>query len=223
MFENYKEIDFVINCFIKWLEIREQEFQKNNKYTLKFPSDAHTFYVDASHSKLLKSLFYGEEPLSNPPEHNHKYGWKKNRDKEKDKKLAFAIYCFKKYFTIINKEGKEFPNSFREFYINIPHSALLIRLLSGLEPLPKPPPKSFSYPWYGLIDNGECEAFEVRKTINKKLIINQILWDILQEISDQEYVVYDNVSKTKCKVTYSYNNKIDKSRKYWVVKVIDDK
>lgn len=41
----------------------------------------------------------------------------------------------------------------------VDHSALLRRLLSGKPPLPEPPPRSFSYPWYELIETGEDTCF----------------------------------------------------------------
>lgn len=44
------------------------------------------------------------------------------------------------------------------------HSALLFRLLSGKEPLPKAPPKRMSYPWYEL---GEGEKIELDPEFHK--------------------------------------------------------
>jgi len=40
----------------------------------------------------------------------------------------------------------------RHFYHPGPQSALFARLLAGREPLSFPPPTSFSYPWYALIE-----------------------------------------------------------------------
>lgn len=40
----------------------------------------------------------------------------------------------------------------RQFYRPGPQSALFARLLAGREPLSFPPPTSFSYPWYALIE-----------------------------------------------------------------------
>jgi hypothetical protein len=41
---------------------------------------------------------------------------------------------------------------------DVDHSALLHRLLEGKDPLPDPPPRSMSYPWYELIEKGEAIA-----------------------------------------------------------------
>jgi hypothetical protein len=70
------------------------------------------------------------------------------------------------------------------------HSALLARLVSGKSPLPEPPPKSFSYPWYELIDNGSAVATEVREVRNWHdndevlLSINQARWKIIEKSGD---------------------------------------
>ncbi|OFC61806.1 hypothetical protein BAE30_03790 [Acidithiobacillus caldus] len=40
-------------------------------------------------------------------------------------------------------------------------SALFWRLLNGKEPLPSPPPTSFSYPWYGVVEDPGPHAVDV--------------------------------------------------------------
>ena len=48
------------------------------------------------------------------------------------------------------------------------HSALLKRLLDGKQALPEPPPRSYSYPWYELVENGYENRCEVFMRVNPK-------------------------------------------------------
>lgn len=68
----------------------------------------------------------------------------------------FAIRCVEQYFLIKEKIGQKLLPS--RLMVDMSHSALLRRLLSGKEPLEKPPPKRFSYPCYEL---GEGEPVEI--------------------------------------------------------------
>lgn len=80
---------------------------------------------------------------------------------------------------------------------DISHSALLDRLLSGKAALPTPPPKSFSYPWYALIENGRddnCEVAIWTEGGERRIYINQSnQFRLLQEGVDQHRVEYDGV------------------------------
>lgn len=86
--------------------------------------------------------------------------------------------------------------------INCHKSALLYRMLEGKDPLPIPPPKSYSYPWYELIEKGEAtsdDIWEATDDFSKELfsypalIINQYSWKILEKVNDNEFII-----------TYSY-------------------
>lgn len=44
------------------------------------------------------------------------------------------------------------PKSWQSFFVDADHSALLARLLEGKQPLPHPPPKFYSRPFYALFD-----------------------------------------------------------------------
>ncbi len=70
------------------------------------------------------------------------------------------------------------------FRVDAQHSALLERLLEGKDPLPEPPPKSFGYPWYHLIEDGCAEHVEVKLYLPNQgepaLLVNQTLWTILE-------------------------------------------
>jgi len=73
---------------------------------------------------------------------------------------------------------------------DIDHSALLARLLDGKEPLPAPPPRAFSYPWYDLIESGKGDAMEVwRHPPNADTIsINQSgQWAVIEARDDGSY------------------------------------
>jgi hypothetical protein len=65
-----------------------------------------------------------------------------------------------------------------------PKSALFARLLSGKPALPHPPPTSFSYPWYSLIDDGFSDNVSIdgfSAGFGKPgVIINNALWTIVQ-------------------------------------------
>jgi hypothetical protein len=65
--------------------------------------------------------------------------------------LATIAWC-----RILHENGDGWPSD-----ADVDHSALLNRLLDGKAPLPEPPPLSFSYPWYELVDTGAADAFRV--------------------------------------------------------------
>jgi len=55
-----------------------------------------------------------------------------------------------------------FNNLFRPTAADIGLSALLGRILSGRAPLPSPPPRAYSYPWYDLVElDGPHWAYEM--------------------------------------------------------------
>lgn len=62
-----------------------------------------------------------------------------------------------------------------------PKSALFARLLNGREPLPYPPPTSFSYPWYEVVEKpGPFAPFvQVMDDAENQILINQHDWQIL--------------------------------------------
>lgn len=88
------------------------------------------------------------------------------------------------WLTVLMEVGHRMPTA-----SDVDHSALLQRLLNGKPPLPEPPPRSFSYPWYSLIEDGSGKA-EVREISDwlggdgTILIINQSRWEIVERIGD---------------------------------------
>lgn len=81
----------------------------------------------------------------------------------------------------------------------VQHSALLQRLLMGKPALAEPPPRSYSYPWYDLIENGHstCECWEMTdeqlSTMGRTeptLVVNQSPWTILRKDGDAFVVTH---------------------------------
>lgn len=83
-----------------------------------------------------------------------------------------------------------------------PKSALFWRLLEGKDPLPAPPPLSYSYPWYSVVEDagpwtvvapGE-HTNTVTDFINShylldgapQVIIHQSAWELVKKVSDTE-------------------------------------
>ena len=71
---------------------------------------------------------------------------------------------------------------------DIDHSDLLPRLLAGYEPLPIPPPTSYGYPWWELVENGVGVSHDVWE-VGPDLVIDQYPWRILERVSDGEFIV----------------------------------
>lgn len=84
-------------------------------------------------------------------------------------------------------------------WANIPvemaHSALLKRLISGKRPLELAPPRSYAYPWYTLYETGEGNACEVSVptqalgTHQRPIVIDQGVWDLLEARDDGTWLV----------------------------------
>lgn len=79
-------------------------------------------------------------------------------------------------------------------------SALFARLLEGRQPLIYPPPCSFSYPWYAVIeDQGPWEIFAPAQSVkdmlatyhenDKGLMIDHSVWKLLSIISNTEALI----------------------------------
>lgn len=74
---------------------------------------------------------------------------------------------------------------------DVTHSALLMRILGGRKPHTVPPPRSYSYPWYELLEPGnegkdfQCEAsvwLRGEDGVETDLLINQTRWSILKVV-----------------------------------------
>lgn len=101
--------------------------------------------------------------------------------------------CFTRYVSICEKSlGVEyFPITYNYLWIQLCHSSLYPRLLRGLEPLEKPPPKSYSRPWYSIIENQKGESSNVfyHESWEPHINIEGDLWLLETIINDKEFVV----------------------------------
>lgn len=93
-----------------------------------------------------------------------------------------ARSAFRQYLDTVRKELKQEPT-----LADIDHSALLGRLLRGHPVLPKPPPRSFSYPNYSLGEGKPTLIAEMRHYDRdgrpNMLIIDQCDdWDIVNDL-----------------------------------------
>ena len=96
------------------------------------------------------------------------------------------------WLTILVLEGRRYQNRLHRMSVDLDHSALLRRLLEGKPPLPVPPPSSYGYPWYELVDNGFAEPTDVRVRSSEELSINQFPWRIRECRGPLEWLVsYD--------------------------------
>jgi hypothetical protein len=91
------------------------------------------------------------------------------------------------------QSGWEFPYDVQSFKIAARKSCLLERLLSGKQPLDIPPPRSYSNPWYELIEDGVGYPYEVQVLESSRfIVIDQTWWYIEETLGpDNWYVTYD--------------------------------
>jgi hypothetical protein len=104
-----------------------------------------------------------------------------------------------RWLEIKQKFSTKFPGSISELKMSIYKSSLLPRLLQGKEPLAIPPPKSYSQPWYSLIEEGcalvyAYDFFFPNDTFSKFqdypfVMISQFPWEILIKYSDEKYAL----------------------------------
>ena len=90
------------------------------------------------------------------------------------------------------------------------HSALLQRLLDGKDPLPVPPPRAYSYPWYALIENGRStghldihlypHGVPVLDDDRPRVTICQGIWDIVEDQGNDIYIVEWAPTGLRCRL-----------------------
>lgn len=90
------------------------------------------------------------------------------------------------------EHGDERPHTMNRdhFEICLHHSALVPWLLAGNDPLPEPPPRSFSRPWHDLIAKGWGCPMEVwvNKNFPETLGVDQERWKLLEVISEDVFL-----------------------------------
>lgn len=106
-------------------------------------------------------------------------------------KTWFSI-CYRGW--LFDTEGAKTPKG---FVPDLVHSALLQRLLKGINPIPVAPPLAYSYPWYALYDSEDpVSAVDVWYSENFKglgenyIVINQGIWKVVKEVTpNDEYII----------------------------------
>jgi hypothetical protein len=112
--------------------------------------------------------------------------------------LSKEIDLLMRFWEIRTENGYDFPRDLNQFKIACRKSALLQRMLEGKEPLPIPPPKAHSYPWYDLIETGignPYEVWEANDAISTALaefpaiVIDQSIWKVLEKLDEDSWLV----------------------------------
>jgi len=90
------------------------------------------------------------------------------------------------------------PKSWYSFFVDADHSSLLARLLDGKQPLPHPPPKFYSRPFYSLFDEGMVTLSATSVGFPEKdpeaVVIGQSRYKLVrafEEDSKQAYILSD--------------------------------
>jgi hypothetical protein len=126
---------------------------------------------------------------------------------------------------IRQENGMDFPNDLNHLKITIRKSALFHRMMEGKEPLPEPPPRAFSYPWYEIIEDGYGYPHEVWEATEKAFVdfpaigIDQSIWKLIEKLGDNDYIVSylygkdQKVSESKWHV-YPIASRVPQNPKY---------
>lgn len=121
------------------------------------------------------------------------------------------------WLEIAEANGRCVPCSADSLRCAIDHSSLLNRLLEGKEPLPDPPPRAMSYPWYSLIENGKDYPYEVF-FVEQEVVIEQMSWQILEKINDNQYIVSYDKNKSSWRLSKTNEKWGDGSDKWELTK-----
>lgn len=102
-----------------------------------------------------------------------------------------VLACVKRWLTIRERwedRSRPFTNGL-QLCADIDHSSLLQRLLDGKEPLPEPPPRAHSYPWYELVEQGAGWAREVWWSDALKMLVvaQSPQWELVEAVDANTY------------------------------------
>lgn len=119
---------------------------------------------------------------------------KKNKPHTIDEdQLRYLIQCLYTWQNTVYKESGERPDLNNT--ANITKSCLLYRLcVDGKDPLPFPPPRSFSAPWYSLIEESYGQPYEVyfrpdnTPVVGGDVIIDQCVWKVSEIRTDDMFL-----------------------------------
>lgn len=117
-----------------------------------------------------------------------------------------TLDCVYRWLQIADREGYEVPTDPIGFRIYSQKSSLLNRLLAGKNPFPERPPKSYSYPWYSLLEDGEARGYmdvhregllqnELFADGPTRIAVNQSLWHIIEVVGENHYRVAYNLKE----------------------------
>ncbi len=101
--------------------------------------------------------------------------------------IEFVIDCIRTWLETRQQNGYSDATA-----NDVDHSALLRRLLNGKPLLPNPPPVSFSYPWYEILETGKALRCNVLRHRNSTTISidRDPRWHIVREAENALYVRY---------------------------------
>jgi hypothetical protein len=85
--------------------------------------------------------------------------------------------------------------------VDVKKSALLARILSGIDPLPFPPPLAYAYPWYAIVEDVEPTIIKSGLEIwfhsdGRCVNINQNKYRIVEKFADKIMVIRDDQKET---------------------------
>lgn len=107
--------------------------------------------------------------------------------------LRRVYHCIEQWLEIKSKVFDETPSQQIQCHFSAcdaEHSSLLARLISGREPLKFPPPRSYSYPWYNLVEQGFANNVEVNLSAGKISINqNQTQWKVESVEHEWKYII----------------------------------
>jgi hypothetical protein len=99
-----------------------------------------------------------------------------------------------RWLEIRELSGQPLPSSYRQLVEDVQHSALLHRLLAGMDPFGAAPPRSYGQPWYSLLESGWASGCEFKPLKDRfgavpRVAINECPWMVLQQLDDGACVV----------------------------------
>lgn len=95
------------------------------------------------------------------------------------------------WLQIVNRERKDYRTSYCPTSNDWKKSALFRRLRDGKKPLKYPPPRSFSYPWYSVIEDPTPHLCDVGVGYEPgTIIVNQCQYNIIDEVDDVFTISY---------------------------------
>jgi hypothetical protein len=118
-----------------------------------------------------------------------------------------------------------FPSCADDLLLQMHKSALFQRMMEGKVALPEPPPRSFSYPWYHLIENGIGYPQEVFKSeglekdiFGNTIIINQFAWNLLEELGEENWIINYNFGPDQEFLSKDKWNVYRQEDESWIIK-----